>query len=335
MARTTGKKSTKRKRAKTKTPGGAKRGVAIALVLVLLVGVLGSVLLAAPDVYDTLAGALGISQKPSIPAIEGDATARVHFIDVGQGDAVLLEDSGEFALIDAGPPDAEDDLLAYLKIAGVKTLRYLVMSHPHADHIGGMEGVLDSYKVEEVLLPDFELAPYPTTSIFEGVLDAMLADEIPAATLREGDSYPLGEGALQVVHGGLETPDEHNYLSTGLVFESDGLRYFSAGDAEKANERAMLESGAAVNANLYKAGHHGSSSTSNTREFVKAVAPEVVVISCAEDNSYGHPNREVLELFDELGAQTLRTDQDGSVIVWPEADGLHWAVEREAAADAA
>lgn len=330
------KKPVKRKKARAKNAGSsAKRSLALVLVLVLLAGVLGSALLAVPGVYNTLENVLGITGQAVIPAANGGATAKVHFIDVGQGDAVLLEDRGEYALIDAGPSDAEEDLLSYLDGVGVKTLRYVVMSHPHADHIGGMEAVVEAYEVQEVLLPNFELAPYPTTRIFESLLDVLLKWKIKAKTLSEGDTYPLGEGSLQVVHGGLATEDEYNLLSTGLVFESGGLHFFTAGDAEKSNERAMLEDGAAVRANLYKAGHHGSASTSNTRDFLKAVSPDVVVITCGENNSYGHPHRKALELFDEMNANILRTDQDGSVIVWPEEDGLHWATEKNAAFDAA
>lgn len=323
--------------------------MAIGLIVVLLGGVLGSVLLAVPEAMPALTKLLGIRQEAVIPP-RGDeldapaqstsgeapvdntaaATPYVHFIDVGQGDAVLLEDGGQWALLDAGPPEGEDALLAYLEGAGVTAFRYVIMSHPHADHIGGMEAVLRKYTAEKVLFPDFEKAPYPTTKTFESLLATMVEQGMSAETMKQGAEYELGAGRIRVLQDGLETKDNYNLLSVSLLYTSGALRFLATGDAEKANENALLEGGEALDANLFKAGHHGSS-TSNSRDFVQAVSPGLAVISCGQDNSYGHPHRETLSTFAEFDVTVLRTDRDGSVVVWPGEGGLRWSTAAEAA----
>ena len=251
---------------------------------------------------------------------EADRTAAVHFISVGQGDATLIESDGEYALIDAGPPDGVDYLLSYLDYVGVTQLKYLVMTHPHADHIGGMKAVVEAYPVERVLLPDLDKAPYPTTSTFEKLLAAMVEKDLPAETMHTGASYTLGKGSLAVLQDGLETEDNENLISPMLLFESGDLRFLCTGDDEKVNEQAALDAGLDLRANLYKAAHHGSS-TSNTLEFLEAVQPWLVVIPCGAGNIYGHPHREALENFETVGADLLRTDEDGFIRISPDGNG--------------
>lgn len=325
--RKTTKPAAKRKsRSKSKSDprAGARKTLALVLVIVLVAGVLGSVLLAVPEAMPFLTKLLGVREEAVIPTVDGDATAAVHFIDVGQGDAVLLEESGSYALLDAGPPEGEDALLAYLEGAGVERLEYVIMSHPHADHIGGMQAVLAEYPAGLVLLPDFDKAPYPTTRTFESLLEAMMAQGNTAETMRSGNAYTLGAGSITVLQDGVETPDNYNLLSVSLVFESAGLRFLATGDGEKANENALLASGYPLNANLFKAGHHGSS-TSNSPGLLEAVRPEVAVISCAAGNDYGHPHRDTLSTLAAVQATVLRTDKDGSVVVWPGPGGLRWS----------
>ncbi len=327
-----GKKGTGSAHRGKKQRRGLQKGVAGVLVGVLLVGVLGAALLASPDAQAALDGLFGIEQAAVVPPAEeprpeqsagGSAqntTAHVHFIDVGQGDAVLLEDGGEWALLDAGPPEGQDGLLAYLKAAGVDAFRYVVMTHPHADHIGGMRAVVEAYPIGTVLLPDLDKAPYPTTATFEKLLQAMVDKGLSAKTMRAGDEYSLGAGMLSVLADGVDTDDNYNLLSPALLFVSGKLRFLDTGDGEKADEKELLAAGVSVRANLYKAAHHGST-TSNTQAFLEAVQPEVAVICCGAGNSYGHPHREVLQRFEELGMRVLRTDTDGSVVAWAAADG--------------
>lgn len=308
------------RRRKTRRKFEVKKSAAQVLIGLLVLAVLTTVLVVVPEAESVLYSMLGISPPLVVPGQAIASPTAVHFIDVGQGDAVLLEENGEFALVDAGLPENSYQLKEYLKRAGVTRLRYVVMTHPHADHYGGMQAVIESIPVDLVILPDFDKAVYPTTVLFKDLLASMIEKGIPAQTAKEGDSYSLGNGTIQVVHDGVLNAKDYNYLSLGLLFEAGDFRYLSTGDGEKANEAAILQSEQTIQADVFKAGHHGSS-TSNTYAFVEAVHPKIVVVSCALGNSYGHPHREPMETFAALGCQVLRTDKQGSVVVKPDGQG--------------
>lgn len=247
------------------------------------------------------------------------SSTKIHFIDVGQGDSVLIEQDGAFALIDAGERDAAESLVAYLQSAGVDRLSMIVMTHPHSDHIGSMRQVLENFPVDQIILPDFNKAPLPTSSTFTKLMTAIRDRKIEAVTARVGNVFTLGTGTLTVLSTGIET-DNLNNISLTTLYESGGLRFFASGDAEKEVERDLLASGADVHANIYKAAHHGSS-TSNTEDLLEAVRPNIIVISCGKDNSYGHPHREAMETFSASGAEIYRTDLNGSIIAYADETG--------------
>lgn len=243
----------------------------------------------------------------------GGGETQVHFIDVGQGDAVLIANGGEYALIDCGTEDCETALLAYLEQLGVTELKLLVMTHPHSDHIGSMDAVIRNVDVELFLLPELDKAKnYPVTAGFEHVLAALEEKAIPAEEAAEGAQYTIGAGTLTVLSTGLET-DNYNNISVCTRYAAGGFSFVDTGDAEAAVEKAMLESGAELSATLFKAAHHGSN-TSNSLEFLQAVRPQFVVVSCGLNNSYGHPHAAVLENYAAVGAQVYRTDLQGSVV---------------------
>lgn len=284
--------------------------VGLCLVLGLYVSV-GSGVGAAPT-WQEIYTAVGLADPLPVSDLPADADA-VHFIDVGQADATLLQSGGEYCLVDAGDTDSEQALMNYLEQRGVTRLKLLVMSHPHADHIGSMAAVLQKIEVEQVLLPDFDKAPYPTTRLFETVMQAIEDSGAAVTTAGAGQSFPVGNGSLRVLAAGVET-DNYNDLSQVLLFESGELSVLLSGDGEKPVEQAALETGAVPQADVFKAAHHGSD-TSNTLDFLRAIRPQYVVISCGLGNSYGHPHAGALERFEQVGAQVLRTDQDGSVVI--------------------
>ncbi len=209
------------------------------------------------------------------------------------------------------------------------------MTHPHADHIGGMQAVLEQFPVALVLLPDFDKGPMPTTALFEDLLAAMLAQDTAAETVTVGGVYPLGGGSLTILQDGIDTSSNLNLLSVVTLFEADGLRFVSSGDAETPNEKQLLQDGADLSAQLFKAGHHGSS-TSNFSLFVAAMKPQLVVVPCAESNIYGHPHREAMQTFEEQGATVLITGVNGHVRVGPDgAGGLVYGCSKQDTAQTA
>lgn len=261
--------------------------------------------------------AAGISNGS--PALDGDGNAaaeptKIHFIDVGQGDSVLIEQDGAYALIDAGTSDCETALLSYLDQLGVQKLEVVVMTHPHADHIGSMAAVLEKIPADTLVLPDFSrAAEYPTSSKLEKVLAAADAAGVKAVTAEAGQQYAVGGGTLAVIGTGVES-DNYNNISVSTRFTAGKFRFLDTGDAEAEAETALLESGTDVSADVFKAGHHGSS-TSNTLPFLQAVRPQVVVVSCGLNNDYGHPHKEALAHFAAVGASVYRTDALGSIVV--------------------
>ena len=252
----------------------------------------------------------GIGETVGIPSDAQGAQTKIHFIDVGQADATLLEQNGAFALVDAGTQDAQQDLLDYLHEAGVEELDYVIMTHPQSDHIGGMRAVLDE------------------------LMARIGEQQNPAIVMTAGDTYTLGDATITVLLDGVES-DNVNNISPILLFEAPGVRFLMEGDAEKQVERAALENGTDLRATLFKAGHHGSA-TSNTEEFVQAVHPRIAVVSCGENNSYGHPHEDVLETFRREGVQVFRTDLNGTVVAYVDEENvLRIAVTKSEEAEAA
>lgn len=248
-------------------------------------------------------------------------------LDVGQGDAVLLLQDGEACLIDTGTADSADILLADLDELGVESLRYLVLTHPHADHTGGARAVLDALPVETLLLPYWQPEEIPAApDVYlpgwpRSILQAAEGQGTAVTTAVNEQSYPLGSGSLTVLHGGL-LPDESapeltanvNNASLCTMFAAGDFRFLDTGDAEKEVEQLLADTyGTALRADLFKAGHHGSA-TSNTLSFLQLVRPCAVAVSCGLDNDYGHPHREALQSFAAVGAEIWRTDVSGTLM---------------------
>lgn len=243
----------------------------------------------------------------------------VTVLDVGQGDAVLLGQDGVFCLIDAGPPEAAETLVNALQQAGVERLHLLVMTHPHADHIGGMESVLQNFAVDAVLLPDFTLAENQTDAMLYYLERAIQQNGARSITAVTGTEYAIGSATLTVLQAGIEAEesgrdDAVNNTSLCLRFEAGDFSFLDTGDAEAAAEEALVEQyGGALHCTLLKAGHHGSS-TSNTAALLAAASPQAVAVSCGKDNDYGHPHKAVLQRLEEVDANVYRTDVSGTLV---------------------
>lgn len=261
-------------------------------------------------------------QEPSaLPAADGAMT--VHFIDVGQGDSLLAESDGHFLLVDAGENDQGDTVIAYLREAGVTSLDYVIGTHPHSDHIGGLDDVIRAFDVKAVILPPVA----HTTKTFEDVLDAVQEKNLTLTQPKPGDSYALGDAAFTILAPQADYGDDLNNWSVGIRLACAEGALVACGDAEAQAEEDIAASGLPLSADVLKVGHHGSS-TSTSNAFLQAVAPAWAVISCGEGNSYGHPHEETLKKLEDAGVSVLRTDLLGDITAqWGE-DGIAWTYEK-------
>lgn len=243
---------------------------------------------------------------------------QVHYIDVGQGDATLIVCDGEAMLIDAGDNSKGTAVQFYLQKQGVKSLKYMIGTHPDADHIGGMDVIITKFDCDTIMMPDKE----SDSATYRDVIDAMdykgYKNTMPAV----GDTYPLGSATFTIIAPNKPYPDTNN-CSIGIVLTHGSNRFLFTGDAEVEAENDILNNGIDIAADVLKVGHHGSS-TSTGEAFLEAVGPEYAVISCGVDNSYGHPHEETLAALKNAGVKVFRTDEQGSIIAESDGKSITW-----------
>jgi len=262
--------------------------------------------------------AAGTGQEEGAPG-EAAGLVKAHFIDVGQGDACLVElPGGQTILIDGGSRAAGEKLLSYLREQGVERIDYLIATHPHEDHIGGLIGVVERMEIGKIYMPRVA----HTTRTYEQFLEAIQAKGLKITAARAGVTVDTGEGVEAVfVAPCREDYKELNDHSAVLKLTYGQVSFLFTGDAEAEAEQDMLAGGADLAAQVLKAGHHGSS-TSSSEAFLRAVQPQIAVISAGKDNSYGHPHREVLERLTSLGVEILRTDLAGDIVITADRQGI-------------
>lgn len=233
---------------------------------------------------------------------------KVHFIDVDQGDSTFIElPNGEAMLIDAGETDQADKVVTYIYTQGYDTIDYVVATHAHSDHIGGLPVVLDSFNIGNFYMT----SAVATTSIYENMLNAV--DESGAAVhdVMAGDViYNEANLLIEVVAPKEIDYDEQNNNSVVIKLTYGDDKFLFTGDAEKSEEDGIWTN---IKCDVLKVGHHGSDSSSSSN-FLKKVEPSYAVISCGLHNSYGHPTDDVLKRLDDRNIDVYRTDLQGTIV---------------------
>lgn len=267
--------------------------------------------------------------------IDRDADFEIHFIDVGQGDCSLIMWNGFSALIDGGETEDGETVLKYLKKRGVKKLDYVVATHPHSDHIGGLPKVISELEVGKVIVPRVSDKMTPATKVYERFLQSLRDKSLKMTAAKPGTKYALGEAGESgksppefEILAPLDDYKDLNDYSVVIRLTYGKTAYLFTGDAEKQAENDILESGTDVDADVLKVGHHGSSSSSG-EEFYRAVSPKICVIQCGSGNTYGHPHKETVELIENSGAKLYRNDTDGTVIVYSDGDEIFVRTSRQ------
>lgn len=244
---------------------------------------------------------------------QADGYLHVFFFDVGQGDAIFIQTpSGRQILVDGGLyPSVLQAQLGQQMPFWDRELDVVVATHPDADHVSGLPGVWERYTVGQLLTDG---SGYGVSPVFDAVLDAAASQNTPIHQARAGETLVIEDGVyLEILHPDDRFDEENrnnNSVSLRLVYGDFSL--LLTGDAEEAGEEMMLDSGRDLHALVFKAGHHGSS-TSSGAEFLAAVRPQIVIISAGKDNRYGHPHRELLDRVAQIGATLLRTDELGTI----------------------
>lgn len=248
------------------------------------------------------------------PMTEEERALTVHFIDVGQGDCILAQaTTGETLLIDAGESGNEQTVIDYIRRYGDDTLEYVVATHPHSDHIGSMDDVINAFTVKNILMPRLTEENTPTTACYQDFLNAVINSGAKAIAAIPGYTFSFGEGNCTVLSPA-EQSNNLNNMSVVLRLDWGESSFLFTGDAEKEVEKQILSGAYAeyLNVDVLKLGHHGSG-TSSTANFLKAVTPRYGVISCGADNDYGHPHEKTILKLERLGTRVLRTDTMGSI----------------------
>lgn len=234
---------------------------------------------------------------------------QVHFIDVGQGDSILITSDSHAMLIDAGENDKGEIVLDYLKKQNVKELDYMIGTHPHSDHIGGLDTVIDHIKVGEAILPKV----VHNTKTYEDLLDAINKHTIPVKPAKLGEKYQLGAASFVIISPSSSSYEELNNYSVGIKLTYGDTSFVLAGDAEKLSEKEMVKSGIDLSADVLKLSHHGATN-GLCEDLLDAVKPNYAVISVGADNDYGHPSPTTLKAMLKHGIKVFRTDIQGSIV---------------------
>lgn len=247
----------------------------------------------------------------------------VHFIDVGQGDSILIQTStGATVLVDAGDTKAGRDVVVpYLRKLGIRHLDMVVMTHPHFDHIGGLIPVIETYSVGQVLAD----GQIHTTRTYEDLLRLILEKEIPFRLARAGGELTIS-GLDEVL---ILNPTEPllkglNNNSVVLWIRYGQVALLFTGDIEAEAETRILAEGKLPKAEVLKVAHHGSS-TSTTPAFLRAVSPKEAIISLGAGNTYSHPHAETLQSLDKAKIRVRRTDLEGTILVI--SDGVSYRIQ--------
>ena len=251
--------------------------------------------------------------KTSVSTFNGD-TLRVNYIDVGQGDSIFIQlPNKETMLIDAGEAYEADNVINYLNNLGIKKIDYVVGTHPHTDHIGGLEEFINTFDVGSIYMPKVS----SNSKTFEDLLTTISNKGLKVKTAKSG-VVVLSEDNLKLE---FIAPNSDNYSNLNNYSAVLKLTYLDntflfMGDAETLSEDEITSD---VDADVIKVGHHGSDSSSSV-EFVKKVSPEYAIIMVGEDNSYNHPYQSIIDRYESVGAKVLRTDLDGNIVC--DSDGV-------------
>ena len=250
----------------------------------------------------------------------------VHYIDVGQGDCSLIICDGETMLIDAGENGHETEVLNYLRVKKIDKLDYIIASHQHTDHIGGLPEVLDEFGTDNIIMPRLTKEQTPTNSTYTAFLNSIKNSGTKVIASKAGATYNLGSATFEILGPVTNEVEDINSMSVIVKITYGENTFLFTGDAEKDEERSVIATGADLDCDVLKVGHHGSG-TSSCKDFLDAVTPEICVIQVGADNDYGHPHENIVERLMKYADDIYRNDLCGDIVIT--SDGVNLSVTYE------
>lgn len=233
---------------------------------------------------------------------------KVTYLDVGQADSILIEENNEYMLIDAGNNEDGPKLVNYFKSLGIEKFEYVIGTHAHEDHIGGMDDIIKNFSIGTFYMPEV----LTTTKTFEDVLDALGEKNVTLSIPKTNATFKLGDATVKVLYVGTEDESDLNDTSIVLKVTYQNVSFLLTGDASTKVEEKLNP--ADLESTVLKVGHHGSSTATNEK-FLNTVNPKYAIISVGENNQYEHPHTTVLNTLAAHNITTYRTDQDGTIKV--------------------
>ena len=229
------------------------------------------------------------------------------------GDSILFIQGNKVMLIDCGTKSKGSTVVDYLKGLGIEKIDILIGTHPHDDHMGGMAQVINNFEIGTLYAPDTS-SNNITTSWYLEFLDAVDERDVNWMYPKVGDSFDLGEATVQILAPNYNKYEDLNNYSIVTRITYGAVNILSMGDAEKLSEDEILKNGLSVQAQIIKVGHHGSN-TSSSENFINTVNPQYALISAKRGNTYNHPIKSVMELFERKNINVYRTDESGTIIM--------------------
>lgn len=245
--------------------------------------------------------------------LEGDNILQIHFFDVGQADSTLLISNNQTMLIDAGNNDDGTLIVNNIKRLGIQKLDYVIGTHPHEDHIGGLDDVILNFDIGKIYMPKIQT----NTKTFEDVLDAIQSKKLKITSPKQGEMFNIGDAKCEIMLAGKGSKEEQENLNLSSIVIRTTYKeqsYLFMGDSEQENEKSRNW----MQTNVLKVGHHGST-TSSSKSFLNQVLPQISIISVGKDNDYGHPHNEVISKLEKMETLIYRTDEKGNILL--ESDG--------------
>ncbi len=296
--------------AKTKKKKNAGFKTALVLIAAVLIWILVSIYVTKTTTWDDVYSAFGLESGPGVTSSDGFNDVSATVLYVGQGDCIFIKAGDTNILIDAGVWDSYPYINDFLKASGVKNIDYFFVTHPHTDHIGSFTKVLADYTVGEIIIDRFAPELTPTNSTYDEFLKAIGKSSALVREADKGETISFDKGQMTVISDGMYS--DLNNSSLVLHFEYGETSFLFTGDCEYETEDDLLAQGLIPRCDVLKAGHHGTKDATSM-DFLNAIKPAYVVVSCGINNEYGYPKDKFMSRVERAHAELYRTDEDGNI----------------------